>query len=382
MTDAMKSELRALLEALHRHPEIGFEEHVTTALLRDALTRHGVAILDSGLTTGLIAQVGGKRPGPVIGLRADIDGLPVEEASGLPYASCHPGRMHACGHDFHAACMAGAAMLLKAREDELPGTVRIIFQPAEEVDAGARQVLATGLTAGCRCFLAGHSYPGFPAGTVGIKEGPVMAAVDRFRVLLRGRGCHAAHPHKGIDPVVAMAALVQSLQTIVSRTLDPFSTSLCSITHAEAGNTWNVIPETAVVEGTIRTLDRDDRARAESRFRQIVAGIAAAYGVEAEIDWHHGSPALRNDARLCALARETAAACGLTAERQEDTLGGEDFSCYLEDGTPGLFVRVGTGGAYPSHHPKFTVDPQALPAAAEYFAALATACLQAEGGAR
>lgn len=382
MTDDMRAELRELFEALHRHPELGFEEHVTTALLRDALARHGVTILDSGLTTGLIAQVEGGLPGPMIGLRADIDGLPVQEASGLPYASCHEGRMHACGHDFHAACMAGAAMLLKARERELPGTVRIIFQPAEEIDAGARRVLATGLTADCRCFLAGHSYTGFPAGTVGIKEGPVMAAVDRFRVLLRGKGCHAAHPHKGVDPVVAMAALVQSLQTIVSRTLNPFSTSLCSITHAEAGNTWNVIPETAVVEGTIRTLDKDDRARAEARFRQIVAGIAAAYGVEAEIDWRHGSPALHNDSRLCVLARRVAQNRGLTAERQEDTLGGEDFSCYLENGTPGLFVRIGTGGTYPSHHPKFTVNPDALASAADFFAALAQACLEAEGEAR
>lgn len=377
----MKSELRALFEALHRHPEIGFEEHETTALLRDALTRHDITILDSGLTTGLIAQVEGQAPGPVIGLRADIDGLPVGEESGLPYASCHAGRMHACGHDFHAACMAGAAMLLKAWAAEWRGTVRIIFQPAEEIDAGARQVLATGLTADCRCFLAGHTYPGFPAGTVGVKEGPVMAAVDRFRVLLRGKGCHAAHPHKGIDPVVAMAALVQSLQTIVSRRLDPFSTSLCSITHAEAGNTWNVIPETALVEGTIRTLDQGDRARAEAQFRQIVAGIAAAYGVSAEIDWRHGSPALCNDSRLCALARRVARERGLTVERQEDTLGGEDFSCYLENGVPGLFVRIGTGGDYPSHHPKFTVNPEALAPAADYFAALAQACLQAEGGA-
>ena len=370
----MEARLTALYEWFHRHPELAFEERETTAKIREVLEGAGIAILDSGLETGLIAAIEGGRPGPVIGLRADIDALPMQEDTGLPYASCHPGMMHACGHDFHTAMMLGAALLLKEQQAELPGTVKLIFQPAEEVDSGARRVLETGLTDDCELFLAGHSYPQFEAGTLGIKEGPVMAAVDRFEVIIRGVGCHAGQPSKGVDPIAVQAAIIQSLQTIVSRSMDPFSPRVISVTHVDAGTTWNVIPETARLEGTVRTLDAGQRALAEERFRSLVTGVAAAYGAEAEIRWQHGSGAVMNHEKLCILAREVAREQGLTAAVQEDTMGGEDFSCYLE-GRPGLFVRVGTGGGYPGHHPKFAVDPEALEPAARFFATLARKCL-------
>ena len=370
----MEHRLTELLQWFHSHPELAYEERETTAKIREVLEAAGIPILDSGLETGLIAVIEGGQPGPVIGLRADIDALPVQEEADLPYASCHPGRMHACGHDFHTVTMLGAALLLKAQQATLPGTVKLIFQPAEEIDSGARKVLATGLLEDCELFLAGHSYPQFEAGTLGIKEGPVMAAVDRFEVIIRGVGCHAGQPAKGIDPIVVQAAIIQSLQTVVSRTMDPFTPRVISVTHVEAGTTWNVIPETARLEGTVRTLDAAQRALAEERFRSLVTGIAAAYGAEADIRWKHGSGAVINDEKLCILAREVAREVGLTPALQEDTMGGEDFSCYLEN-RPGLFVRVGTGGGYPGHHPKFTVDPAALVPAARFFATLARKCL-------
>ena len=370
----MEHRLTELLQWFHSHPELAYEERETTAKIREVLEAAGIPILDSGLATGLIAVIEGGQPGPVIGLRADIDALPVQEEADLPYASCHPGRMHACGHDFHTVTMLGAALLLKAQQATLPGTVKLIFQPAEEIDSGARKVLATGLLEDCELFLAGHSYPQFEAGTLGIKEGPVMAAVDRFEVIIRGVGCHAGQPAKGIDPIVVQAAIIQSLQTVVSRTMDPFTPRVISVTHVEAGTTWNVIPETARLEGTVRTLDAAQRALAEERFRSLVTGIAAAYGAEADIRWKHGSGAVINDEKLCILAREVAREVGLTPALQEDTMGGEDFSCYLVN-RPGLFVRVGTGGGYPGHHPKFTVDPAALVPAARFFATLARKCL-------
>lgn len=373
----MQERIRELFEWLHRHPEVGLEERGTTAMLRWILEDSGIKVLDSGLPTGLIAVIRGSGEGRTIGLRADIDALPIQEDTGLPYQSENPGCMHACGHDFHAASIVGAALMLHARRSEWRGTVKVVLQPAEEIDRGGEMVMKTGLVDDCGVFLAGHTIASLPAGMIGIKEGPVMAAVDRFAVTLRGRGCHAAHPHKGVDPVPALAAMVQSLQTIVSRSMDPFAPRLVSITHVEAGNTWNIIPETAFFEGTIRTLDASDRELAERRFREIVEGTAAAYGVSAEIGWTHGSPAVVNDAGLCAMGRAAAARVGLTACIQENTLGAEDFSRYGQ-GRPALFVRIGTGGSYPAHHPKFTVDPQALWPAACFFTELALDCLRGE----
>lgn len=373
----MQERLRELFEWLHRHPEVGLAEHETTRHIRQVLEESGVEVLDSGLPTGLIAVVRGSDGGRTIGLRADIDALPIQEDSGLPYQSENPGCMHACGHDFHAASILGAALMLHARRAEWRGTVKVVLQPAEEIDRGGSMVMATGLVDDCELFLAGHTIASLPAGMIGIKEGPVMAAVDRFAVTLRGRGCHAAHPHKGVDPMPALAAMIQSLQTIVSRTMDPFAPRLLSITHVEAGNTWNIIPETAFLEGTVRTLDASDRELAARRFREIVQGTAAAFGVTAEISWTAGSPAVVNDAALCRRGREVAGRVGLTPCIQENTLGAEDFSLYGQ-GRPALFVRVGTGGGHPAHHPGFTVDQKALYPAACFFAELALDCLRGE----
>lgn len=355
---------------LHRHPELGLEEHETTQFLKGILRENGVEILETGLETGLIARVGAG--GPVVGLRADIDALPIAEATGLPYASERDGVMHACGHDFHAACMLGAALLLKEREAALPGTVKIIFQPAEEIDNGAERVVATGLLDDVQAFYAGHTYPWFEAGTLGIKPGPVMAAADRFVIRLKGVGAHAAHPELSVDVVPALGALIQSVQTVVSRSVDPFDNAVVSITRVHSGNTWNVIPEEAELEGTVRALSPDVRKRVHEQLERIVRMTAFAHGCTSTLDVHWGPDPVVNDPAACERASALARSMGFSVRQQAGTLIAEDFSDYLAI-VPGAFIRVGTGGGCDVHHPKFVADPAALYPAARFFAALAEA---------
>lgn len=370
-----KEELITYFQWFHSHPELANEEYETTDKIREILEREGVEILKTDLRTGLVARIEGKGSGPVIGLRCDIDALPIKEESGLSYASLNEGRMHACGHDFHTIVMLGTAIKLHQEREKLEGTVKVIFQPAEEVTEGAARVLQTGVLNDVSCYLGIHSYPQFENGALGIKEGAVMAAVDRFAVRISGSGAHAAQPQKGIDPLVVQAAVILNAQTIVSRNLNPFSRAVLSFTHVDGGTTWNIIPESVFLEGTVRTLDEEDRILIRSRFAEMVENTARAYGARAGIDWQEGPPAVVNDARLCRLAREEAAARGLEARLQEDTMGGEDFSLYLRD-KKGIFIRIGTGGCYPGHHAKFTVDPEAIYPAVGYMAGLAARCLR------
>ncbi|MGX8705211.1 MAG: amidohydrolase [bacterium] len=356
---------------LHRHPELGNCEYETTRFLTDILREHHIQLLNTGLETGAIAVVGSGN-GPVVGLRCDIDALPIHEETGLPYASENDGVMHACGHDFHAACMLGAALLLKERESELPGTVKIVFQPAEEIDHGGRFIVSTGLLNDVQVFYAGHTYPWFEPGTLGIKPGPVMAAADRFAIKLTGKGAHAAHPEMSVDVIPAMAALIQTAQTIVSRTVDPFDSAVVSICRAEAGNTWNILPEEAILEGTVRALVPSVRDGIQAKLERIVHSTAQAYGCEAAFDYHRGPDPVVNDESACTRAAALAKDMGFTVQHQAGTMGAEDFSDYLAI-APGAFIRVGTGGGVDAHHPKFTADPKALYPAAKYFATLAEA---------
>ena len=354
---------------LHRHPELGDREYETTAHLTGILRENDVTLLETGLQTGAIAMVGSGNS-PVVGLRCDIDALPIREETGLPYASEHDGVMHACGHDFHAACMLGAALLLKEREAELPGTVKIVFQPAEEIDHGGRDTVATGLLNDVQVFYAGHSYPWFEAGTLGIKPGPVMAAADRFAIRLGGRGAHAAHPELSVDVIPAMAALIQSVQTIVSRTVDPFDSAVVSVTRAQAGSTWNIIPDEAILEGTVRAMVPSVRDDIQERLERIVRSTAVAYGCESSFDYHRGPDPVVNDETACKRAAALARDMGFSVARQACTMGAEDFSDYLAI-APGAFIRVGTGGGTDAHNSRFTTDLSALYPAAGFFAALA-----------
>lgn len=367
---------KLLVEAfqwLHRHPELAMKEHETTQYLRRILLGHGVRLLDTELETGLIAVIG-TGAAPVIALRADIDALPVQEQTALPYASQTPGLMHACGHDFHAACMLGAALLLKEREASLPGTVKVIFQPAEEVNRGAELMVATGLLNDVQLFLAGHTYPWYPAGTLGIRSGPVMASADRFSVRIRGKGCHAANPDMGIDPIPALAAVISAFQTVVSRRVNPFDGAVVSVTRVEAGNTWNVTPEAATLEGTVRAMTEAVRDGIRQSLERLATDTARAYGCEAVFEYERGPAPVLNDPDVCDLATSVARELGLNVEVNPPSMIAEDFSRYLKL-APGALFRVGTGGGYDNHHPCFTADPTALLPAARFFATLTQSAL-------
>ena len=362
--------LIAFFQDLHQHPELGLHEVRTTGKVTEALKTAGIDVFPSGLPTGVIAVIRGREPGRVIGLRADMDALPIQEETGLPYASREPGKMHACGHDFHTACMLGAALLLKEQENELRGTVKIVFQPAEEISGGGHVLAPQEMLRDVEEFYAGHTYPGFPAGVLGIKPGPVMAAPDAFTIRIHGKGAHAGDPHEGVDPIPAAAALVLSAQTIISRTKNAFEPAVLSFAHLQAGTTWNIIPEEALLEGTVRTLNQDLRKDIRARLNAMTESVALAHGCTADIQWNIGPDPVVNDENLCREAKKIAQSLGLTVKQQDNTMIGEDFSEYLKI-CPGVFIRLGTGGQYTNHHPRFTVDPAALWPSAHFFCELA-----------
>ena len=372
---AEQARVQADFEWLHAHPELPYEEFETTVYIRAALEAAGVEILPYALATGVVAQVAGKPGGPVVALRADIDALPVQEECDLPYKSLTPGKMHACGHDMHTATLLEAARLLQQAKDRLPGTVRLIFQPAEESGVGAVKILQTPALDDVDVIFALHTAPNYPVGTYGFRHGAVTASVDKFAITLKGRGVHAAYPEKGIDPLVAGAALVQSLQTILSRNIHPEQPAVLSIAHFEAGKTWNVIPETAFLEGTVRTLSKEARALIPTRMQAITQGVAAAYGCTADFRWEACSPATDNHPRWCDFAADVARAQGIEAVLDPTSMLGEDFALFQEK-VPGVYIHAGIGLTAPNHNPLFCVDPVCLAPAAEYSCALVAAALQ------
>lgn len=371
----MEQQLKRDFEWLHAHPELSYEEFETTAYIRARLAEAGVPVLDYALETGLVAEISGPAAGPCIALRADIDALPVAEDTGLPYASCVPGKMHACGHDLHTAVLLETARRLQAARDTLAGTVRLIFQPAEESSVGAEKILATPAMEGVQAVFALHTSPLFPAGVIAVRPGAATASVDRFGVRITGRGGHAAAPETTIDPVVAGAAFVTAAQTVVSRNVSPMEAALVSITHFEAGNTWNVIPETAFLEGTVRTLNAADREKIPRRLADIARGVAAGYGATAEFSWHPGPPATSNDPAWTSFAAQVAKEAGLPVEQDPPSMLGEDFA-FFQQLAKGVYIHVGIGLTAANHNPHFCVDEAALEPAARYFTALAAAALQ------
>lgn len=359
---------------LHRYPELSNEEIETTRRIRGWLEEANIRILDVPLATGLVAEVGGLQEGPVIALRADIDALPIQEETGLPFASTHPGKMHACGHDFHTAALIGTAHALKARESQLKGTVRLIFQPAEEKAKGARQVIDSGALIGVQAIFGMHNKPDLPVGTIGIKSGPLMAAADGFVVEIAGRGTHAAVPEAGNDPIVTAAHLVTALQTIISRNVGSLESAVISVTRLHSGTAWNVVPESALLEGTIRTFDEEVRRRVLERFEEVVQGVAAAFGTTAAVRWIEGPPPVLNDAALAELGLAAAEASGYLAVTPVPSPAGEDFSFYQRK-IPGLFVFMGTDGPREWHHPAFDLDERAIPVSIGFFVKLAELAL-------
>ena len=365
----LEKELKKAFYWFHSHPELAYEEYETTKKIKEFLTNHGVEVLPYELKTGLVAVVRGEKEGAVQAIRCDIDALLVDEKTDLYYRSGIAGKMHACGHDMHITAGIGCAVLLQENKADLKGTIKIIFQPAEETSLGALKILETDVMEDVECVWGIHADPTNEVGTVAIREGYVAAAVDRFEITVKGIGCHGAHPDDGIDPIPVAAAIIQALQSIVSRNVNAFHPSLLSVTRVHAGTTWNVIPSEAVMEGTVRTMEPADRILYEKRLRQIAEKTAQAYGAEAEVEWIAGSPAVYNHKDMAALCLQKAKELGLSTAVEESSLGGDDFAFY-EEKIPGCYVKIGTGVGFPIHHPKFMVDPEVLLPAARFLAEL------------
>ena len=361
----LEEELKNIFCWFHEHPELSYEEYETTKKIREILTDEGIEILPYDLDTGLVAIVRGAKDGPVQALRCDIDALPIVEMTDLSYKSQKEGVMHACGHDMHITVGLGCAMLLEANKADLKGSVKIIFQPAEESSIGALKILETDVMDDVERIWGIHSDPTNDVGTIAIREGYVSAAVDRFVITVKGVGCHGAHPDDGIDPILVSAAIIQSLQSIVSRNVNAFNPSLLSVTRVSAGTTWNVIPDKAVMEGTVRTMEREDRVLYERRVREIAEMTAKAYGAEADVEWIAGCPATFNDKNMAKLCERKAIEMGLSTAVEESSLGGDDFAFY-EENIPGCYIKIGTGVGHSIHHPEFMVNPDMLHSAAEF----------------
>ncbi|RRO09264.1 MULTISPECIES: M20 peptidase aminoacylase family protein [Pectobacterium] len=367
--------IQAFRHDLHRHPELSNQEFETTKKIRAVLEKEGIRILDLPLKTGLVAEVGGLQDGPLVVVRSDIDALPIEEESGVEFTSLNKGVMHACGHDFHSSAALGAAILLKKIEPELKGTVRILFQAAEETGLGAPEVIAVGALDNAVAIFGIHNDPTLPVGVIGGKDGALTAGVDRFEIKIAAKGCHAAKPHEGNDPIIILGQLISAVQTIISRTVSSDNNAVVSITQVHSGSTWNVIPDTAYVEGTVRTFNQAARDLIEQRFRQIVAGIASTFGAEIEFLWHAGPPSVINTPEWVEFALNVASDEGFEARRVEASPIGEDFAFYQQK-LPGTFMMVGSGGPYALHHPKFRVDDRALFPTAHYLYQVAKQSLE------
>lgn len=366
---ALTDELIAIRRHLHAHPERSFHETETSAYLERVLRDHGIDVLANPMETGVVAQITGAHAGPTVALRADIDGLPIHEDSGLDFASANPGVMHGCGHDLHMASLLGAVFWLSAHRDLIGGTVRIIFQPAEELGLGARAVIDAGLVDGVEAIIGTHNNPNYAPGTLAAGTAPMMAGCVRFGVTLRAQGTHAGYPHKGTGPLEAMASMIMSLQTIVSRNVTPFHPLVVSVTEVHGGDVWNVVPAEAGFQGTVRYFHREDGDLAAERFHAIVEQTAVAYGIGASVDWDDFQDPLVSDPALiepvCAHIPQYASLAPIMP-----SMAGEDFAEYAKVTRP-VFAFVGsngTPGCADWHSPRFVGFDETVRTGADFYA--------------
>jgi hippurate hydrolase len=356
---------------LHTIPELGFDCPKTAAFIKERLEEFGVDEIHDGIAkTGIVAIINGTGEGRTIGLRADFDALPIEEETGVEYVSTHPGKMHACGHDGHTSMLLGAAKYLIETRN-FSGRVALIFQPAEEDGGGAQVMCQEGMMD--RFDIAEvygiHNFPGAPFGTFHTTSGPIMAAVDSFTIHIKGRGGHGAMPHETADPVVAACGIVQAIQTIISRNTHSGQERVISVTQIHTGSASNIIPDSAMINGTVRTFDKDTHELIQKRMREIVAGQAASYGVEAELDYEIGYPATINaEAQTefaAQVAREVVGDANVDANVAK-VAGAEDFAYMLEE-RPGAYLFLGAGEGAGLHHPKFNFNDEVAPIGASFF---------------
>jgi amidohydrolase len=365
----LQPDIQAWRRDIHQHPELLYDVHRTAAFVADRLREFGCDEVATGLgRTGVVGVIKGrnkptgKSDVKVIGLRADMDALPIEEATNLPYASRTPGKMHACGHDGHTAMLLGAARYL-AETRNFAGDAVVIFQPAEEGGAGAAAMIKDGLMDRFAIdqVYGMHNGPGIPLGAFAIRTGPIMAATDSIDIRIEGLGGHAARPHICIDSVLAGAQLITALQSVVSRSVDPLESAVISMCEFHAGNARNVIPQTAVLRGTVRTLIPGVRTLVEKRVREVVAGVAQMTGAKIELDYVPGYPVTVNHASQTEFATQVAKEIAGDANVHETApmMGAEDFS-YMLEARPGAFIFCGNGNSAGLHHPAYNFNDEAI----------------------
>lgn len=363
---------------LHRNPELSLQETETAAKVAEQLRAMGYTVKTGVGGHGVIADLAGANPGPMIALRADMDALPIQEETGFPFGSQKPGIMHACGHDAHTSMLLGAARILKEQQANIAGKVRFIFQSAEEINAGAKLMVEAGVLDGVEEIYGLHNLPTLAAGKVATRYGSLMGSVDRFEIVIEGKGGHGAIPDQSIDPLVAASAVVMGLQTAVSRETSPFEPVVVTVGSIHAGDSYNVIPHRAELSGTVRTFSAASQRTMQERLQRIAEQIAAAYRCTAKLTYIEMTSVLVNTDSCVAHVEETVDALIGSSNRIEaaPTLAGEDFSVYLQH-VPGCFFWLGSGPqvgaekAYGLHHPKFDINEECLPLGASLLAAVA-----------
>jgi hippurate hydrolase len=382
---AFQSELQSIRRDLHAHPELCYEERRTADVVADKLTEWGIPVIRGLGLTGVVGVIKNGSSKRAIGLRADMDALPMQEVNTFPHASRHPGKMHACGHDGHTAMLLGAARHL-AEHRNFDGTVYLVFQPAEEGGAGARRMIEDGLFEQCPmdAIYGMHNWPGAAAGTMSVVPGPMMASSNEFYVTIKGKGAHAAQPHKGVDPVMIAIHIAQSWQTIITREKSPLDTAVLSITQIHAGSATNVIPDEAELIGTVRTFTPEVLDLIETRMGEIARHTAAAFGAEVEFKFRRNYPPLVNHAKETAFAVEVMKAvvgADKVDDQVEPTMGAEDFAFFLQ-AKPGCYVFIGNGegehrdgghglGPCVLHNGSYDFNDNLLPIGASFWVRLA-----------
>ena len=360
-------EIAAWRRDFHENPELLYDVHRTAGIVADKLKAFGCDEVVTGIgQTGVVGVIKGRNTGSgkVIGLRADMDALPIEEATDLPYKSKVPGKMHACGHDGHTAMLLGAAKYLSETRN-FDGTAIMIFQPAEEGGGGGDAMVKDGLMErfGVQEVYGMHNMPGIPVGHFAIRPGPMMAAADRFTLVIEGKGAHAARPHDGVDTILVASHVITALQSVVARNVDPLESAVVSVCSIKSGETFNVIPQTATLLGTVRTLTEEVRDLCEARIRAVVDNVCAAFGATATMDYNRGYPVTFNDpdrtAFMADVAR-TVAGDGAVDTSVVPLMGSEDFSFMLEQ-RPGAYIFVGNGDTAGVHHPAYDFNDAAAP---------------------
>jgi hippurate hydrolase len=378
----LHAEITAWRRDIHAHPELQYDVHRTAASVADKLKSFGCDEVVTGIgRTGVVGVIrGGKGAGSrVIGLRADMDALPIEEANDVPYKSTVPGKMHACGHDGHTAMLLGAARYL-AETRNFDGTAVVIFQPAEEGGAGGKAMVQDGLMDRFRIeeVYGMHNYPGLPVGEFALRPGPLLASADRLTIEIEGRGGHAARPHFSIDTILVGAQIVNQIQSIVARNVDPLHAAVISICVFNAGTTDNVIPQTALLRGTARSLTPEVQDLLERRLHEVVEGTARLYGATAKLTYKRDYPVTRNHERQTAFAADVAAQVVGSERVDQDVapvMGAEDFSFMLE-ARPGAFIFVGNGDSAGLHHPAYDFNDEAIPIGTSYWVKLVETALR------